>query len=115
MHGNVEQYRYWFLIYIYIYIYIYVHTLTCKLCIRVEMLNNIDKKKWQNFKSIRLKFAKFKLLLFKVEKKSVDYYYECSIRNLIVTWNTMVDNNFFFQETEVMKLFVYQIGTKNNK
>ena len=102
--------------YVYLFIQVYTHQvhdfsfkylLYYNLCLRVETLNDIDKKGkkkyMKNLVSTHLNFINSKLL-FIVQEKNVDYYYECYIMNLIVEtlWLTTI---FFLKKLKVMKLF----------
>ena len=102
--------------YVYLFIQVYTHQvhdfsfkylLYYNLCLHVETLNDNDKKEkkkyMKNLVSTHLNFVNSKLL-FIVQAKNVDYYYECYIMNLIVEtlWLTTI---FFFKKLILMKLF----------
>ena len=75
-----------------------------RLC--TKTLNGIDKKekKMKNLISNHLNFINSKLL-FIIQAKNIDYYYECYIRNLIA--ETLWLTTIFFKEIKVMKLLFY--------
>ena len=69
----------------------------------MTLIKRKKKKYMKNLVSTHLNFVNSKLL-FIVQAKNVDYYYECYIMNLIVEtlWLTTI---FFFKKLILMKLF----------